>query len=111
MALQPLSELVCISLRPPSKEPKGPTPLPEFWRRVNQERGGILNVTEESLTEEIRKQKRDESLDNATEDSAEDEPQDLESRWQQLSQAKSQMLDAVKWVHNTFAHVASMEHC
>lgn len=96
MGSETTSEPVLISLYPPSKEPNGPTPVQEFWRRVNEERGGILNITEETLKEEI--QKNGHATSEVAEEDGGDQPQDTESRLKQLYQAKGEMLDAIKSV-------------
>ena len=77
----------------PSKQNDPASALPTFFQRIYVERGGLRNVTEESLRQEIAEEEAAaEAKDNgATEEEVEEEP----DRMKELMTARADMLDHI----------------
>jgi mediator of RNA polymerase II transcription subunit 17 len=87
-----------ISLQPwSSKNNDHARVLPAFFQRVYVERGGLRNVTEESLREEIAEEEAAAAAgegDGADEEAVEEEP----DRAKELMTARADMLDHIQYV-------------
>ena len=83
-----------LSLRPQAVKHDEADPIPEFIRRLKEERGHLRNITEESLREELRQAEDGESEegDGGQEDA---EALDPEAQRKRVYEAKAEMLQFV----------------
>lgn len=90
-----------LSLRPTHNQDAQAEPLSLLIDRIYQDRGGLRNLTEESLQKEIDRERNNASdaLNEATTDGEEEgdveQPQDLESRLKEIHEARTDMLAAI----------------
>ena len=93
-----------VSLRPwPSKSSDGGAALQTLIQRVNAERGGFVNISEESLRQEIAEA---EALEGEDEDTSDEEVDPEPDRAKELQAARDQMLGQLEYVTNgSFAHI------
>lgn len=104
--MSPLPNEVPISLKPKPLKPSEPT-LPTLIQRINLERGGFHNISEESLREEIAEAERTGSRDGnkgaADEDEEDeeeggDEEEEEPDRMKELMKAREEILGQIEYV-------------
>ncbi|ESZ89615.1 hypothetical protein SBOR_9999 [Sclerotinia borealis F-4128] len=90
-----------LSLRPAPKSTTGSIPLPILIARINAERGGFRNLSEDSLRQEIAEAElgeNDEENESFSEDGeTEEEPAD---RMKELLTARDEILGQIEHAHN-----------
>lgn len=91
-----MAEKVALALRAwPTKEATSES-LPSLISRINEQRGGFRNITEQSLEEEIRAQDAGEStVDEASTKPIKHDKKDLKSRREEVIEARDEILKHV----------------
>ncbi len=85
-----------ISLRSwPANNGHDPSALPTMIQRINFERGGFLNITEESLRQEIAEEEMNGQDEEDTSSSEEEEEPD---RLKELMIAREELLGQIEYV-------------
>ena len=83
----------------PSKNNDPASTLPTLFQRIFVERGGLRNITEESLRQEIAEEEAAAAAGN--EKGASDEEEDEEpDRLKELMTARADMLDHIQYVYD-----------
>lgn len=93
-----------ISLKSwPLKNQDPASTLPTFYQRIEQQRGGFRNVTEESLRQEIAEEEAAAAAgeDNANSDGEKEEEPD---RLKALMEAKTEMFHHIQYVYDVLKH-------
>jgi hypothetical protein len=97
-----MSTEIPISLRSWPSNAHDPSALPTLIQRINTERGGFLNLTEESLRQEITEQEingQNEEEESSSED--EEEP----DKMKELLTARDELLREIEYVFTFCEHV------
>lgn len=91
-----MTEKVSLSLRAWPTEDTNAESLSSLIARINEQRGGFRNITEQSLEEEIRAQEAGEStVDETSADPIGLDETDLKSRREEVIEARDEILKQV----------------
>ncbi|KAA8568905.1 hypothetical protein EYC84_007882 [Monilinia fructicola] len=89
-----------LSLRPaPTNTSNSSIPLPQLIARINAERGGFRNLSEDSLRQEIAEAELggdEEENESSSEEEVEEEP----DRMKELLTARDEILGQIEHAHN-----------
>jgi mediator of RNA polymerase II transcription subunit 17 len=98
-----------ISLQPSPSKPDSAGELSSLFARIYDERGGLRNITEESLRQEIAEEEAAAAAgeDNVASD-AEEEPEEEPDRLKTLMTARADMLVRIQYVHSLQENVKTL---
>lgn len=85
----------------PSKNNDPASALPVFFSRIYAERGGLRNITEEGLRQEIAEEEAGKDNGASDDEEADEEP----DRLNELMTARAEMLDHIQYASESWRHV------
>ena len=94
-----MASAASFSLRQWSTGDKKPKTISEFIARMNSERGGFRNITEESLTKEAEEEENGvaEDPDTAMASGSEDEDAAQPTTVEDIRKARDEVMRAIEW--------------
>ena len=89
----------------PSKNNDPATALPTFFSRIYAERGGLRNITEESLRQEVAEEEAAAAAGKDNGGSQDEEAEEEPDRLKELMTARAEMLDHIQYVSDSWRHI------